>query len=50
VKYTLADPTGQTVACVQLAAKIIDPNPKNNQKARGRPRGRPGRPNKKNDN
>jgi len=50
VKYTLADPTGQTVACVQLAAKIIDPNPKSNQKARGRPRGRPGRPNKKNEN
>ena len=32
VKYALTDPTGQTVACVQVAANIIDPNAKSNPK------------------
>jgi Niemann-Pick C2 protein len=36
VKYGLSDPTGKTVACVQVAAKIIDPNPpKSSTRTRG---------------
>lgn len=37
VKYSLTDPTGQKVACVQVAAKIVDPNPtKSSQRNRNR--------------
>ncbi|KAJ6217914.1 hypothetical protein RDWZM_009071, partial [Blomia tropicalis] len=34
--HRLTDPAGQKVACVQVAAKIIDPNSKTNQRARNR--------------
>ncbi len=48
MKYSLTDPTGQNVACVQVSAKIIDPNPKtNNQRSRtSRPKPRTNRPNR----
>lgn len=38
VKYSLTDPTGQKVACVQVSTKIVDPNPKgsNSQRARNK--------------
>lgn len=42
VRYALANPSGDIVACVQIAAKIIDPSPvlrssRNKQQAKKRP-------------
>lgn len=36
VKYSLTDPTGQKVACVQVSAKIVDPNPKSSSRTRSK--------------
>ena len=36
VKYSLTDPTGQKIACVQVSAKIVDPNSKSGQRSRAR--------------
>ncbi|CAG2163487.1 unnamed protein product [Oppiella nova] len=47
VKYSLTDPTGQSVVCVQVSAKIVDPDgPKTtNQRPRSsRPKSRSNKP------
>jgi len=38
VKYALTNMAGQTVACVQIGAKIIDPNPKPQRSRNSRPK------------
>jgi hypothetical protein len=35
VKYALTDPTGKSVICMQIGAKIIDPNPKKGRRKGG---------------
>lgn len=41
VRYALANPAGDIVACVQIAAKIIDPSPVLRSSSRNKPKKKP---------